>query len=145
VTVVPHATDNGVFLAEARVKYTNHFSETRYPDYCVISNGTRFSFLYRIEKWDGQAWRRVHDPVCSAIALAPRPVLPGQSLTDTIPFVGVRRLRAAPLWATARISGYYRLVGTVYLSTTPNPPFLANPAPEPQVSTPFRIRNTLPF
>lgn len=145
IVPTPHSTDNGVFLAEARVTYTNRFSETRYPDNCTTIDGSRVSFLYRIERWDGQTWRNIYDPICRSVALLPRPIEPGQSRTDTIPFVGVRRLRSVPLWRTARITGYYRFVGTVFLSTTPNPPFLANPAPEAQNSTPFRIRNSLPF
>lgn len=145
--VIPrvHLTDNGVFLAGTRVEYTNHFQETRYPDNCVIVGGGAFSFLYHIEKWNGQSWRKIHDPDCLAIALAPRPVPPGASMTDSVQFVGVRRINASPIWKTARITGTYRFVGRMYLSTTPNAPFVANPAPEPQNSTPFRIINTLPF
>jgi len=135
----------GVFLADARVAYTNHFSETRYPDYCVTVDGSRVSFQYRIEKWDGQNWRNIHNPICLAIGLEPDPIQPGESRTDTIPFVGVRRLNAQPLWLTARITGYYRFVGKVYLSAIPGTRSLTNPAPEAQISTPFRILNSLRF
>jgi hypothetical protein len=140
-----HDTANGVFLASAYVRYTNHYAETRYPDNCITVDRSHVSFLYRVEKWDGQAWKKIHDPICESIALAPRGILPAESRTDTVLFVGVRRLRSVPLWQTARISGTYRFIGTVYLSTIPNPPFLANPAPEEQNSTPFRIINRLPF
>jgi hypothetical protein len=140
-----HATDNGVFLAGARVQYMNRYSETRYPDNCVTIGGEAFSFFYHVEKWDGLTWKKVHDPDCLAIALPPRPVLPGESMTDSVRFIGVRRVRSSPLWLTARITGTYRFVGKMYLSTTPNAPFLANLAPEVQNSTPFRIYNTLPF
>ncbi len=145
VATVVKVNANGVFLAEARVTYTNHFSETRYPDYCVTIDGSRVSFQYRIEEWDGQNWRTIHNPICLAIGLPPDPIQPGESRTDTIPFGGVRRLNAQPLWRTARITGYYRFVGKVYLSVIPNTPFLTDPAPEAQISTPFRILNTLPF
>jgi hypothetical protein len=145
VPTIAHQTDNGVFLAAVHLRYTNHFGETRYPDNCITVDGSQVSFLYRIEKWDGQAWRKVHDPICLSIALAPRPIAPGESRTDSVPFVGVRRLMAVPVWRVARITGTYRFVGTVYLSTTPLPPYLSNPAPEAQNSTPFRIVNSLPF
>lgn len=145
VITTPHDTANGVFYGTARVQYTNRYAETRYPDNCISGDGEYVSFLYRIEKWDGRAWKGIHDPICLAIALQPSPVLPGESRTDSVPFVGVRRLMAAPLWKTARITGTYRFVGTVYLSTTPNPPYLINPAPEEQNSTPFRMVHNLPF
>ena len=145
VPTTPHPTDNGVFRAATRLKYSNHFGETRYPDNCTTADGSQVTFLYRIEKWNGQAWRRIYDPICATIALFPRPVAPGESRTDSLPFVGVRRLLGAPVWGAARITGTYRFVGTVYLSTTPLPPYLTNPAPEEQNSTPFRIVNGLPF
>jgi hypothetical protein len=146
VTTIPHPMDNGVFLASVHLRYTNRFGETRYPDNCSTRiDGSQVSFLYRIEKWNGQTWRRVYDPICQSIALAPRPIAPGESRTDSVPFFGVRRLMGAPVWRAARITGTYRFVGTVYLSTTPLPPYLTNPAPEEQNSTPFRILNSLPF
>jgi hypothetical protein len=136
----------GVFEFAFHVRYTNLFQETRYPDQCVELFSSYSFFLYTLEQWDRGQWRRVYTPPCDLVALTPRPVSPGQTQTDSIPAVAVRRLNSMPVWQTARITGTYRLVGSVYLSAIPNPPFVTNPAPPAErVSRPFRITHTLPF
>jgi hypothetical protein len=138
----------GVFSFQPRVRFTNRQSSTRYPDWC---GGVAWSFfLGAIEKWNGTGWRVVYGFTCTANLLAPRAVPSGESVTDSLPVAGVRRLNAGPAWLTARITGTYRFVGRVYTATTPNPqggpPLLVNlAAQQEQVSTPFRLTNALPF
>jgi hypothetical protein len=136
----------GVLEFVFHLQYTNRFQETRYPDRCPEPLSAYSFFLYRLQKWDGTNWTYVYDPLCDLVALVPRPVAAGQSLTDSVPGAAVRRLQAIPVWQTARITGTYRVVGSVFLSTTPNPPFLTNPAPfEEGISAPFRVIHPLPF
>lgn len=143
-----NAPAQGTFSFQPRVRFTNRQSSTRYPDWC---GGVEWSFfLGTIEKWYGAGWRPVSGFVCTAILLPPRAVQPGESVTDVIPVVGVRRLSGGPAWLTARITGTYRFVGRVYAATMANPaggtPLLTDLAPQQeQISTPFRLINTLPF
>lgn len=134
----------GVMFLSLRVRYLNREAGTRYPDWCVI--GPSRYFGHTLEKWDGSQWRVVKRPICAAVLQAPRAIGPGEMATDSISVAASRRLNTVPYWYTARITGSYRFVGKVYMSTTSSPPFITNLAPlEEQVSAPFRLINTLPF
>lgn len=144
--------DPGVLFFSLRVRFTNRQTSPRYPDWCVDPdpNSLTTYFLHTIQQWNGTQWKEVKAPLCNAILLPPRFVGPGESVTDSVPVVGVRRLNAIPHWLTARITGTYRFVGKVFRSTIPNPqggpPLVTDlAAPEEQVSAPFRLINTRPF
>lgn len=129
----------GVFSFPMHARFTNRFSETRYPDQCEDPS-PRVYFGYVLMKWDGSQWIQTFEPICRAVHLAPRPVAPGQQQTDSILVVASRRLNAQPFWLSARVTGTYRLEGRVYKSTTPSPPFVTDLAPlEERVSAPFRL------
>lgn len=140
--------DFGTISLNVRVRFTNRQIATRYPDWCV---GAQWAYFQgSLEKWDGTSWRFVKGYACIAILLPPRAVLPGESVTDSVLMGGARRLNTGPAWRTARITGTYRFVGSVYTATTPHPiggiPIVSDPAPrEEQLSAPFRIKNALPF
>lgn len=146
----PALFDTGAFIFWLRVRFTNLQSAPRYPDWCVsLDASVPPYFMYTMEKWDGTAWVFVKSTTCVAVLLPPRQVLPGQTVTDSIPVLTARKLNTNPAFLTARITGNYRLVARVYRSTTGTPPgpvFVTDPAPhEEQVSRPFRIKNTLPL
>lgn len=151
VTAEEAPDEVGVFGFWLRVSFTNHQTSVRYPDWCVNLSIERFLayFAYTLQKWDGTQWKTIHGPICVSVLLPPRSIAPGQTATDSVPVPGVRRLNAEPRWRTARITGAYRFVGKVYMSTTSDgsgPIFLSDPAPaEEQVSAPFRLINTTPF
>ena len=136
----------GVFGLIFHVRYTNPFPERRFLERCPEPGSFHTSVRYFIEKWDGTNWQLVFDPFCELVALRPTRVDPLQAHTDSVDNAGVRRLNATPIWRTARVTGTYRLVGSVYLAETAGPPFVANPASEiERRSSPFRIRHTAPF
>jgi len=133
----------GAFGFFLMVRFTNRQASVRYPEWCA-DGGARF-FRYTLQKWNGTEWKMVKATVCDLIFFPPRPVGPGESVTDSIPVAAGRRLHAFPPWLSARITGTYRLVGAVYTDTTSGPAGLTvvtNPAPlEEQVSVPFRVLN----
>ncbi|MCC7132354.1 MAG: hypothetical protein IT352_06910 [Gemmatimonadales bacterium] len=138
----------GVMFFSLRVSYTNLQGAVRYPDWCVSPDPEVLTpfFLFAIERWERGTWRVAYHPICTAVLLEPRTIQPGQVVTDSVPVPAVRRLGAAPIWRTPRVSGTYRFVGTVYRSRTVTPPFVADPAAaNERVSAPFRVRHTLPF
>ncbi len=136
----------GVFRIIFHVRYTNPFPERRFLDRCPEPFSLHTNVRYVLEKWDGTNWQLVFAPICELTALRPTRVDPLQAHTDSVDNAGVRRLNALPVWRTARVTGTYRLVGSVYLSETAGPPFVANPASDlERRSAPFRIRNTAPF
>jgi hypothetical protein len=138
----------GTMFFSLRVRYTNRQVGTRYPDWCVDPDFDQFTtyFDHTIEKWDGSQWRLVKQPFCVMVLQAPRAVGPGEMATDSVPVAASRRLNTQPFWFTGRLTGTYRFVGKVYMSTSSSPPFITNLAPlEEQVSAPFRLINTLPF
>jgi len=156
ISPLPAATVDGgiagLFYFPLRVRFTNHQSATRYPDWCVNPDPETLTayFNYKLQQWNGSVWNDIVSPVCELVLLPPRPVAPGQSVVDSIPVTGSRRLKTIPWWRTARITGTYRLVGSVYMSTVPNPnggpASVADPAPSTeQVSRPFRLSNGLPY
>jgi hypothetical protein len=131
----------GVFGFNLEVRYTNHSPETRYPDQCVSLDPFSFYayFLLHLSKWNGMEWVLIQTPLCAAVLLPPRAVESGQAQTDSVPVTGVRKLQSEPVWRSARITGTYRLEGTVYRSPPLEPPF-ANLAPlSERVSNYFRI------
>lgn len=138
----PSAEDPGTFGFWLEMRFTNRQDSVRYPQWCVDFD-TRY-FRYTLEKWDGTRWRLVKATLCASILVPPRIVAPGESLTDSIPVAGARRLNAFPGWLTARITGTYRFVGQVYRNTMTGPggEVLTDPAAtEEQVSKPFRVFN----
>ncbi len=136
----------GVFGLVFHVRYTNPFPERRFLARCPEVFSPHTTVRYFLEKWDGARWQLAFAPFCELTAVRPTVVDPGQAHTDSADAVGVRRLKASPIWRTARITGTYRLVGAVYLSETATPPYTADPAPEAERrSAPFRILHTAPF
>lgn len=133
---------DGVYSFHLSVQYRNPTADNRYPDWCVevFSNPLFAYFLYSVERWEGGAWSRVFDPFCELVALAPREVVPGEQVTDSVPVTAVHRVNAQPVWRKWRVVGTYRLVGRVYRVRTQTPPFVADEAPvEERVSAPFRL------
>jgi len=133
----------GVFGFALKVRFTNRQASVRYPEWCA-DQGLRY-FRYTLQKWNGMEWKLVKATVCALILFPPRPVGPGESVTDSIPVTATRRLHTFPPWLSARITGTYRFVGAVYMDTTSGPggfTVVTNLAPlEEQVSVPFKILN----
>lgn len=136
----------GTFQWGFRTQYVNRHAEPRYVERCLELGNPESFFRYVLDRWDGVDWRRAYSPLCVAIALLPPTTNPGQAEVDSLGGAAVRRMNATPLWQTVRITGHYRMLGNVYLTVTPGPPFLGNPAPASErPSAPFRIIHTLPF
>ena len=139
VTVSPRAL-LGRFDGLMHARYVNRTQAPRYPGPCVIPVVQLVHFDFALAQWDGEAWVPVFRTLCALVALPPQPVEPGGERTDSIPFAFARGVRAAPKWATARITGTYRFEGLVYRATTAEVPYLADLAPlEERVSAPFRV------
>lgn len=139
---MPTQTDPklGVFGLSFHVRYINTFSEPRYLDRCPDSFSPHTNVRYFLERWDGTEWKLAFAPICELTALRPTALNPSEAHTDSVGNTAVRRLKAIPIWRTVRITGTYRLLGSVYLTETADPPYVADPAPEAERrSAPFRI------